>query len=167
MFYNNVPAAFVTDAGAPIPTSKYYVYTNGIIRAKVTDNSLHVRPGKNICFVTGADSTTIGVQGVDTVNDMGGGNLQIVLNNGVNIAATTTNSAINNNPIDFILDNASGDYVGGLHRGHPIAGAYDGRGSGITEADCDQAAAPHVAGGLVQGGAANYPIVADEADFIL
>lgn len=119
MPFNNTVATFYTDPGHGRSTSKYYTYLNGTIRAKFAADEIHLRPGKNICFV-GA-----GVGGITVSPD----NTGLLLDGNLVTFATLMTSAlyqtvgVGARPIDFYL-NGDDTYRGGLHRGHAITAAF-------------------------------------------
>ena len=144
MLYDNVAATFYSE-GADDMTSKYYIYPNGTIRAKVANNTLRVRPGKNMMFVTEDDGETLLDNDVASVAEGDGNALTITLDdeNHTTINASKVSSEALNSPVDMLLSN-DGDYEGGLHVGHTIVADFSGGDSGISEADCNAAIAPYV-----------------------
>lgn len=138
MYYENVPDTFFTNAPDNVGTSKYYVVSNGTIRAKVADNTLRVRPGKNMMFVTNDGAEAVLDSGVQRVNLAPQNAMAIVLITGEIVPASKVSTLEYNNPVDMYLTDA-GVYDGGQHVGDTITGAYNAGDSGITEAECDAA----------------------------
>lgn len=120
MKYSNIVAVFNTDPGGSLSTSRYYVFVNGLIRAKFADGEMHVRPGKNICYVAGS------VKDVDA--DDGDSALTIdktpvafatLMSSGGGYQTPSTGSA----PVDYYLD-SNGNADGGPHHGHEITPTF-------------------------------------------
>lgn len=144
MLYDNVPTQFFTTAGDARGTSAYFVYAGGILRAKTATHTLHVRPGKNICFVRAADSNTVLQHGVASVA-AAGASANLTLNNAAVIAGRKAADATWNTPVDFLLDD-DGTYNSGQHVGHAITAAFAAGTSGITLADINRVKATQVNG---------------------
>ena len=143
MLYANTAATFYTAGEDNHGTSKYFIYLNGTIRAKVAENSLHVRPEKNMMFVRDADVDNIWDTGVNRVAEGDDNALTITLDDDSDVPASKVSSAIYDTPLDMNLSD-QGIYEDGLHPGHTLVAAYDGGNSGITEAQCDAAKVPYV-----------------------
>ena len=158
MFYQNISQTFYTDA-ADRPTSKYFVCANGLIRAKTAIKTLHIRPGKNICFTNVADGSDVLEYGVKSVKLRQDGDLDITLKNNAQVRASKVHSVQYNNPVDFYLDQASGNYESGRHVGHTIVNQYNGRDSGISEQQINDRAAQFIQDGQITGAKQDVPIV--------
>lgn len=144
MLYDNVAAQFFTSAGDDRGTSAYFVYPGGILRAKTATHTLHVRPGKNLCFVRSADADTVLQRGVASVAH-NGGNVTLTLGNAATVAARKASGGGYDTPVDFFLED-DGTYDSGRHVGHAITGAFDAGNSGITLADINRVKATQVNG---------------------
>lgn len=144
MLYDNVAAQFFTTAGDNRGTSAYFVYPGGILRAKTATHTLHVRPGKNLCFVRAVDSNTVLQRGVASVAH-NAGNVTLTLANAATVAARKASGGGYDTPVDFVLDD-DGTYNSGQHVGHAIAGAFAAGNSGITLADITRVKATQVNG---------------------
>lgn len=142
MLYDNVAARFFTTAGDNRGTSAYFVYTGGILRAKTATQTLHVRPGKNLCFVRSADADTVLQEQVNQVAH-NGGDVTLTLGNATNVAAKKASGGAYDTPVDFVLA-ANGAYTSGLHVGHAITGAFNAGNSGITLVDINRVKATQV-----------------------
>jgi hypothetical protein len=142
MLYPNVAAQFFTSANDDRGTSAYFVYPDGMLRAKTATHTLHVRPGKNLCFVRAADSDTMLEHDVARVAH-NGGDVTITLSNAATIAAKKAAGGAWDTPVDFVLA-ANGTYTGGQHVGHAIAPAFDGGDTDITLADINRVKATQV-----------------------
>ncbi len=133
MLYPNITAQFFTSAGDDRGTSAYFVYPNGVLRAKTATHTLHVRPGKNLCFVRAADAGTVLQRGVASVAE-NNGDVTLTLVNAALVAARTASGGGFDTPVDFFLA-IDGNYISGRHVGHAVTGAFDPGKSGITLAD--------------------------------
>lgn len=142
MLYQNTAAQFFTSADDDRGTSAYFVYPNGVLRAKTATHTLHVRPGKNICFVQAADADTVLQEGVASVAH-NGADVTITLANAATVAAKKAAGGAYDTPVDFVLA-VNGNYTGGQHVGHAITGAFDAGVSGITLADINRVKATQV-----------------------
>jgi len=144
MLYDNVAAQFFTTAGDDRGISAYFVYPNGILRAKTATHTLHVRPGKNICFVRDVDADAVLDRGVARVA-ANGANVTLTLGNAAVVAARKAAGGGYDTPVDFVL-NDDGTYNGGQHVGHTLTAAFDAGTSGITLADINRVKATQVNG---------------------
>ena len=144
MLYQNIAAQFFTSADDDRGTSAYFVYPDGIIRAKTATQTLHVRPGKNLCFIRAADADTVLARGVASVAH-NGGDVTITLGNAATVAGKKAAGGAYDTPVDFVLA-VNGNYVGGQHVGHEITGAFDAGVSGITLTDINRVKATEVNG---------------------
>jgi hypothetical protein len=144
MLYDNVAAQFFTTAGDARGTSAYFVYPAGILRAKTATHTLHVRPGKNLCFVQSADSAAVLQHGVASVA-AAGANVTLTLENAAVVTGRKASGGGYDTPVDFVLDD-DGTYNSGQHVGHAITGAFAAGNSGITLADITRVKATQVNG---------------------
>ena len=142
MLYQNVAAQFFTTAGDNRGTSAYFVYPDGILRAKTATQTLHVRPGKNLCFVRSGDADTVLQRGVARVAH-NGGDVTLTLGNAATVGAKKAAGGGYDTPVDFVLDD-DGTYNSGQHVGHAVTGAFDAGNSGITLADITRVKATQV-----------------------
>ncbi|KQY91289.1 hypothetical protein [Brevundimonas sp. Root1423] len=142
MLYPNVAARFFTSAGDNRGTSAYFVYANGVLRAKTATQTLHVRPDKNLCFVRSADADTVLDEGVARVAH-NGADVTLTLNNAAVVAARKASGGGYDTPVDFFLNN-DGAYASGQHVGHAITNAFDAGNSGITVNDINRVKATQV-----------------------
>lgn len=131
------PRPATTAGPAPISSIR-----GGILRAKTATHTLHVRPGKNICFVRAADSDTVLDRGVARVAH-NGGDVTITLGNNATVAAKKAAGGAYDTPVDFVLA-ANGTYTSGQHVGHTITAAFDGGETDITLTDINRVKATQV-----------------------
>lgn len=131
MFYPNSQARFYTSAGDDRGTSAYFVYGNGVLRAKTATRTLHVRPGKNLAFIAAADSDPVLQTGVRRVRLGVGNALFIDLRNDTTVNASRVAGGAFDTPVDFYLTD-QGLYDRGQHVGHALTGAFDPGNSGVT-----------------------------------
>ncbi len=125
----NIPSNFFTDSGNG--TSAYFIYPNGTIRAKIVDGTFHVRPGKNICFLTDENVNAIFQCNKEITNiDAGVNTLTLTLSNATVIVATQI-PALGLTPFDYKQKESPLRYSA-KHFGHPIVNAYNGAATGIT-----------------------------------
>jgi len=130
-----VAQVFYTSATDNRGTSKYFIYPNGVIRAKTAEGQFHIRPGKNICFIRDDDAHLLnsGIQEVIVLED---DRLRVISNDRDILEARYTPDVTYNTPLDFFFE-ADGSYSG-RHIGHMVAPIFNGGDSGITEADIDR-----------------------------
>ncbi|HEY2069984.1 MAG TPA: hypothetical protein VGG48_10560 [Rhizomicrobium sp.] len=131
MPYANVPRIFNTDPGESLPTSRYYVYPDGTIRAKFAEvpPSLHVRPGKNICFVDyRAEADPSDLDEYMRVNAPEARSLvaySLAMDHKREYQKPNGDSA----PADFFLVN--GKYDSGFHNGHRLTADFHAKIEGL------------------------------------
>ena len=123
MLYSNIPTRFSTNPGEGIASSRYYVFKNGTIRAKFAAQEIHVRPGKNICYIAGD---------VDARDSSKPDSMKLDEKEYVTYAAAMDakgkyqTPTIGMAPVDFVLD-AKGQYEGGFHLGHVISANFSAK----------------------------------------
>jgi hypothetical protein len=140
MLYDNSISTFFT--GGDNGTSMYFVRKNGTIRAKIANNTLRVRPYKNMMFVSYDDGQIILDNNILRVEKITHNELRIHLDNQI-IQASRVHTNPLNTPVDMHLDR-DGTYNGGRHVGHEIVPNFDSGATGITEENCIQAANQYI-----------------------
>jgi hypothetical protein len=140
MLYDNSISTFFT--GGDNGTSMYFVRKNGTIRAKIANNTLRVRPYKNMMFVSHDDAQIILHNNVLRVERINHNELRIELGNQI-VQASKVHTDLLNTPVDMRL-NRDGTYNGGKHVGHGIVPNFDPGNTGITEENCIQAANQYI-----------------------
>jgi hypothetical protein len=126
MPYENKPCKFTSDPGGKKATvaysdgtSRYYIYRNGIIRVKFKDGHIHVRPGKNLCFLPDAHGPIDAVKG-DAFFTYDGG--AIAFKDAMDKAKPYQRAQVGKVPGDFYLKHHK--YRRGRHKGHPITRVF-------------------------------------------
>jgi len=123
MLYANKPAKFCTDPGQGVFSSRYYVYKNGIIRAKFAAQDIRVHPGKNICYIDAGSTATKKAKGSTSIT---------IDSTDVSYAALMAADAkyqtctVGKSPRDFYLSD-KGEYDKKWHSGHPIADGFNAK----------------------------------------
>jgi hypothetical protein len=127
MPYPNTPTKFSSDPGDDEPssdysqgTSRYYIYANGMIRVKFMDGKIHVRPGKNICFMAHDNGLAEAARGADHFTYDGN---EITFAAAMNLQSAYQDARPGKVPVDFYL--AEGRYAGGRHTGHAITKVFN------------------------------------------
>lgn len=122
MCYRNTPTRFCTDPGEGNGTSRYYVFKNGTIRAKFATQDIHVRPGKNICYIPDESSA----RESSKPDSMKLDDAYVSYADVMAPKGKYQKPAIGKAPVDFHLD-ANGNYEGGFHHGHEICAEFSAK----------------------------------------
>lgn len=107
---------FNTDAEGGRNTSRYYVYRNGLIRAKFADvdhepPALHIRPRKNICYVPHhADVEEYGSHAMEVDGRI------VRYSEAMARDSSWQRATYDKKPVDFYI----GRRESGFHRGHDL-----------------------------------------------
>jgi hypothetical protein len=123
MKYDNTPTKFSTaSSGASLSetsrgTSRYYVYTNGILRVKFNDGFIHVRRDKNLCLLPRKKDRLIKAKRGDTSFRYGGKTIKFAL--AMDPHSQYQKFAYGKCPADFLL-NEDGTFKGKDHTGDAI-----------------------------------------------
>src|SRR5689334_2382205 len=127
MRFRNKPRQFYTQPPND-NTSKYYVFENGLVRARMAVNrkdgeppTIMVRPGKNICYVAReARVHRDQPEGTSRVRGLGLRYIDAMdLNGQFQVGSVGIHKTL-----DFYLDDRA-RLVKGFHRGHDICAAFD------------------------------------------
>jgi len=133
MYFDNVPAQFYSNAGDSRPTSKYYIFKNGLVRAKTAIKELIINPGKNIVFFKSTENAVIRKSKPKKIDK---DKLTMTMLDGKVYSISLSSTATYNKVMDFYLDD-SGNVTGGSHRGHVVADVFDAGNSGLLESLID------------------------------
>lgn len=121
MKYENTPLEFYTRPSKGKSTSKYYIYEKGLIRAKFAAEEIHIRPGKNICYVKCDECDEnfkvelSGDRRCMKVNDE-----RVTCAEAMNPDGEYQAWEIGKRPVDFYADEDGKYRKKGFHYGHPI-----------------------------------------------
>jgi len=133
MYFDNEPAEFYSNAGDNRPTSKYYIFKNGLVRAKTAIKELIINPGKNIVFFKSTENAVIRKSKPKKIDKV---KLTMTMLDGKVYSISLSSTATYNKVMDFYLDD-SGNVTGGSHRGHVVTDTFDAGNSGLLESLID------------------------------